>query len=154
VKQLLDRALSRPSEIDDALGVPDHGGIRTIHRSDELTVLQLVWPPHVHLFPHDHQMWAANGIYGGREDNTFYRRTADGLVASGGKQLGSGESVLLGSEAIHAVVNPSDSFAAALHVYGGDFFATPRSQWDPESLEESPFDIEAVKAILAQEPAG
>jgi hypothetical protein len=29
----------------------------------------------------------------------------------------------------------------AIHVYGGDFFATPRSEWDPESLLEGPYDI-------------
>lgn len=151
VKEVLDRALADPSAIDDALGLPNRGGIVTLHRSDDLTVLQLVWPPHVHLFPHDHRMWAANGIYGGSEDNTFYRRTPEGIVTSGGKRLGSGESVLLGSEAIHAVVNPSGSFAAALHVYGGDFFATPRSQWDPETLTEAPFDIEAVRAVLGDD---
>ena len=40
--------------------------------------------------PHNHQMWAAIGIYGGQEDNTFYRRDPDdrrSLIESGGKQL-------------------------------------------------------------------
>lgn len=151
VKHELDRVLTRPSEIDAALGVPKRGGIIPLYRSDDLTILQLVWPPHIRLFPHDHQMWAANGIYGGREENTFYRRTPEGIVPSGGKELSSGESVLLGSDAVHAVVNPSSSYSAALHVYGGDFFAAPRSQWDPETLSESPFDIESVRAILEVE---
>ncbi|MCA1696687.1 MAG: hypothetical protein LC749_19295, partial [Actinobacteria bacterium] len=73
-KELLDRALSDPASIDEALGVPDRGGVVPLHRSDDLTILQIVWPPRVSLFPHEHRMWAANGIYGGREDNTFYRR--------------------------------------------------------------------------------
>ena len=30
----------------------------------------------------------------------------------------------------------------ARHVYGGDFFAAPRSEWDPESFEERPYNIE------------
>ena len=28
------------------------------------------------LFPHDHAMWAVIGIYGGREDNIFWKRTS------------------------------------------------------------------------------
>jgi hypothetical protein len=33
-------------------------------------------------------------------------------------------------------------------VYGGDYFATPRSQWDPQTLEETEFDVEQVKRVL------
>jgi hypothetical protein len=32
--------------------------------------------------------------------------------------------------------------AGAIHVYGGDFFAASRSEWDPETLLEQPFDME------------
>ena len=28
------------------------------------------------IYPHDHRMWAAIGIYAGEEDNAIYRRTA------------------------------------------------------------------------------
>jgi predicted metal-dependent enzyme (double-stranded beta helix superfamily) len=55
VKELVERAISRPSDLDDALTPPTRGGFRTLHRSAELTVLQFVWPPHVVLFPHDHR---------------------------------------------------------------------------------------------------
>ena len=34
-------------------------------------------------------------------------------------------------------------------MYGGDFFATPRSQWDADTLEEAPWDIEAVRDAFA-----
>ena len=150
VKEVLERAIARPSEIDEALGSPERGGIVTLHRSQELTVLQVLWPPRVNLYPHEHRMWAANGIYGGSEDNTFYRRVSGGIVASGGKELDTGESVLLGSDAIHSVLNPSVRYTAALHVYGGDYFATPRSQWDPTSLVEEPFDVQHLKRVLAE----
>ena len=150
VKEVLVRALTRPAGIDQALGVPDRSGLITLYRSPELTVLQVVWPPGVSLYPHEHRMWAANGIYGGREDNIFYRRSPDGIVASGGKSLDPGEAVLLGSDAIHSVVNPRASHTAAIHVYGGDYFATPRSQWDPDTLTERPFDVEHLKRVLAE----
>ena len=29
-----------------------------------------------------------------------------------------------------------------LNVYGGDFFSTPRSEWDPKTLEEQPYDVQ------------
>lgn len=149
-KELLGRALADPGAIDEALGVPERGGVVALHRSDDLTVLQIVWPPRVSLFPHDHRMWAANGIYGGREDNTFYRRGLHGIVPSGGKTLDTGDVVVLGREAIHAVVNPRRTYTAAIHVYGGDFFATPRSQWDSDTLTEEPFDIAHLKQVLSE----
>jgi predicted metal-dependent enzyme (double-stranded beta helix superfamily) len=148
VKELVERAVARPDQIDAALGTAARGGFRCLHRSDTMTVLQFVWPPGVELFPHDHRMWAANGIYGGGEDNTFYRRTPGGLRTSGGKQLKAGDVALLGADVIHAVANPNRGYTAAIHVYGGDYFATPRSQWDPTTLQEQPFDVEAVRRTL------
>ena len=35
------------------------------------------------IYPHEHRMWAVIGLYGGREDNTFYRRSPQGLVVAG-----------------------------------------------------------------------
>lgn len=153
VRELVERAVSSPREIDAALGVASEGGLRCLHRAPDLTVLQVVWPPGAELFPHDHRMWAANGIYAGVEENSFYRRTDGGLQRAGGKSLHAGEVALLGTEAIHAVANPSRSYTAAIHVYGGDFFNTPRAQWDPQTLIEAPFDIEAVRAVLADADA-
>jgi len=153
VKEVVERAVAQPSQIDAALGTACKGGFRTLHRSATMTVLQFVWPPGVQLFPHDHRMWAANGIYGGGEDNTFYRRTPQGLQTAGGKQLEAGDVALLGAEVIHAVANPNRAYTAALHVYAGDYFATPRSQWDPTTLEEQPFDVEAVRRVLDEADA-
>ena len=35
-----------------------------------------------------------------------------------------------------------------LHAYGGDLFGTPRSNWDPETHEEIPFDWRKVSSDL------
>jgi predicted metal-dependent enzyme (double-stranded beta helix superfamily) len=148
VKEVVERAVSRPDEIDAALSVATKGGMRTLHHSPDLTVLQFVWPPRVVLFPHDHRMWAANGIYGGSEDNTFYRRTEHGIEETGGREFGAGHVALLGSEVIHGVANPHRTYTAALHVYGGDFFGTPRSQWSHGPIDEEPFDVEEVRKLL------
>jgi predicted metal-dependent enzyme (double-stranded beta helix superfamily) len=92
--------------------------------------------------PHDHRMWAVIGIYGGREENIFYRRDKDGLKRHGTKELHAKDTTPLGAAIIHAVTNPLDQITAAIHVYGGDFFATPRSEWDPGTLVEQPYDVE------------
>lgn len=148
VKEVVGRAVSQPAELERSLGVASRGGFRCLHRTASLTVLQFVWPPGVRLFPHDHRMWAVIGIYGGGEDNTFFRRADDGIAVSGGKRLEAGEVTILGDAVIHAVANPYRSHTAAIHVYGGDYFATPRSQWDPVTLREEPFDAEAVRRAL------
>ena len=65
VKEVVECAVAQPDEIDRALSVASKGGMRSLHHSHDLTIIQFVWPPGVVLFPHDHRMWAANGIYGG-----------------------------------------------------------------------------------------
>ncbi|HEY6318901.1 MAG TPA: hypothetical protein VI462_13580 [Acidimicrobiia bacterium] len=148
IKEQVERAVADPSGVDGALGVAACGGFRTLHRTPSLTVLQFVWPPGVQLFAHDHRMWAVIGIYGGGEDNTFYRRAASGLDKAGGKRLEVGDVTVLGDSVIHAVANPHRTYTAAIHVYGGDYFGTPRSQWDPVTHVEQPFDAEAVRRVL------
>jgi predicted metal-dependent enzyme (double-stranded beta helix superfamily) len=154
VKEVVARAVSAPGDVEAALGPPTAGQLTALHRSDDLTVLHVVWPPGVRLFPHDHKMWAANGIYGGHEDNTLFRRVAPGgpIEPSGGRQLDAGDVILLGDDAIHAVTNPRRTWTGAIHVYGGDYFAVPRSQWDPDTLVEEPFDVERVRQVLSQPP--
>ena len=145
VKEVLERGVR---EIGDAVEKPASGWLDIWHLSPTLTVLNAVWPPGMTLYPHDHRMWAAIGIYGGREDNTFYRRRDEGLIASGGKDLRQGDVVLLGDDTIHAVHNPLRRYTGAIHVYGGDFVNTPRSQWPPETLLEEPYDLVAVRALF------
>ena len=159
VKELMERTVSMPGEVETALGTPTAGGITTLHRSADLTILNVIWPPGMTIFPHDHRIWAVIGIYGGQEDNTFFRRSPQGLDRAGFKALDTKDSVALGPEAIHAVNNPRNVLTGAIHIYGGDFFVEPRSEWDPDSLEERPYDMdhamrafsEANAAWLAQQ---
>jgi predicted metal-dependent enzyme (double-stranded beta helix superfamily) len=115
----------------------------------DLTILNIVWTPGMSVYPHDHRTWALIGLYGGREDNTFYRRSPEGLQVACGKQLETGETTLLGKSVIHAVQNPLRVFTGAVHVYGGDFFGTPRSDWDPETLKERPYEVERARKVFA-----
>jgi len=152
VKELMERTMTRHTEVEAALGMPTKGEVITLHHSPELTVLNVIWAPHMSIFPHDHQLWAVIGIYGGQEGNTFYRRNTKGpgLVQAGFKELQEKEAVVLGKDAIHAVHNPRRVFTGAIHVYGGDFFAQPRSEWDLETGEEKPYSVERAMSAFAE----
>jgi predicted metal-dependent enzyme (double-stranded beta helix superfamily) len=149
IKDLLERTVADPSEVEAALGTPREGTIGVLHHAPDLTILNVVWTPGMSVYPHDHRMWAVIGLYGGREDNTFYRRCPEGLQAAGGKQLETGNVAVLGQSIIHAVANPLRVFTGAIHIYGGDFFATPRSEWDRETLQERPWDPARARKIFA-----
>ena len=102
------------------------------------------------MHPHNHLMWAIIGIYGGQEDNTFYKRATDGLEITSAKRLVTGDAAPLGVPVIHSVHNPLDKITAAIHVYGGDFFNTPRSEWNPETHQEHPYDVEHTKRVFEE----
>src|SRR5687767_6602731 len=144
IRELVARAVSDPKAVLRTLGEPKRAGVNTLYRADDLTILNLCWGPRMVFKPHDHRMWAVIGIYGGCEQNTFFRRDENGLTRHGIKQLGARDTIPLGSTIIHAVTNPLDQITGAIHVYGGDFFATPRSEWHPETFEEQPYDTAAT----------
>ena len=144
IKELLERAVSKPAEVADALQADP--GVAVLHRSDELTVLSVVVPAgQPKTPPHDHRMWALVGIYGGQEDNEFFRRDAAGLVESGGRSILVSDTLAMGDDTIHAIRNPLDHSAlAAIHVYGGDLVAAERSMWVEPDFIEAPYDAKKV----------
>ena len=148
IREILERVIATPSELERTLGTPREGAITPLHHDRDLTILNVIWTPGMVTYPHDHRMWALIGLYGGREDNTFYRRSRQGLEIAGGKQLETGDTEVLGSMVIHAVANPLRVFTAAIHIYGGDFFGTPKSDWDPETLQERPFDVARARKLF------
>jgi len=87
IKEILERTVSSPLGVEAALGTPRLGRVVTLHHDRDLTILDVVWTPGMEVPPHNHRMWALIGLYGGREDNTFYRRSAEGLRRAGSKQL-------------------------------------------------------------------
>jgi len=48
------------------------------------------------------------------------------------------------------VTNPLTRFTGAIHIYGGDFFAVPRSEFDADTLEERPYDVEKTKRLFLE----
>ena len=149
VREVLAETLRRASEVAGVLG-RSTGGLEVLFNSPELTVLNVVWAPRMSIYPHDHRMWAVIGIYGGAEDNTLFRRGPNGIVRSGVKELRERDVFSLGADAIHSVDNPMRRFTGAIHVYGGDFVNQPRSQWDPDTLAEQPYDAVQVRSVFAE----
>lgn len=153
IRELVAEAVSTPAHVVRALGEPQRAGVGVLYRADDLTILNLCWGPRMEFKPHDHRMWAVIGIYGGREQNFFYRRSEHGLEPHGLKELHTQDTVPLGESVIHAVTNPLDQITGAIHVYGGDFFAVPRSEWNPQTLEEFPYDVAGTLQAFADSNA-
>lgn len=116
-----------------------------IHRSDSLTLLAAALPPGFSAGPHNHNIWSVVSVCAGQEDNQFFQRDGNGL-----KQCGEASVVAPGvlsndADVIHAIRNPLDTPLLVLHAYGGDLFATSRSNWDPETQKEIPYVWEKVR---------
>lgn len=153
VREVLRRAVADHAAVLDGLGEPAEAGLDVLHNAPDLTIFAAKWAPRMALVPHDHRMWALIGIYTGREDNILWRREQDSVRARGASVLFPGDVAALGPDAIHSVTNPLERFTGGLHIYGGDFFATPRSQWDPETLAEAPSDGATIRAMFDRENA-
>lgn len=154
VRGIVARAVSDPSALAETFGEPLQGGVHTILRSPELTILNALWPVGQIVMPHEHALWAVVGVYAGREDNILWCRIpgdADGRIEpAGALSLGEKDVAVFGPDDIHSVVNPAPRVTAAIHVYGGDFFAVPRSEWDPDSLHEKPYDMDKLLRMFTE----
>jgi len=145
VRDVVARAVSDPTSVLKGLGEPTRAMLTPLYRSEDLTILNIIWAPYMTLQPHNHNMWGVIGIYTGREDNIYWRRVPGGggrLEAAGAKALGQGDTDPMGRDIIHSVTNPIPRLTAAIHVYGGDFFGAERSEWDPETLDEQRWEPE------------
>jgi predicted metal-dependent enzyme (double-stranded beta helix superfamily) len=153
-QEVVARAVADPAAVLTAVGESRRAVIETIHRSPELTILNVIWGAKMTIRPHDHRMWAVIGVYTGREDNIFWRRLPDEasgrIEAAGARALSVTDAVPLGRDLIHSVTNPIPRLTGAIHVYGGDFFAIDRSEWNPESLREQRYDVAETMRLFEE----
>jgi predicted metal-dependent enzyme (double-stranded beta helix superfamily) len=152
MKDVVAHAVREPPALLRALGDPKKPGVHVLHRSPELTVLNAIWAPLQFASPHEHRLTAVIGMYGGREDNMFWRRTPRGSGAqielAGGQALATGDTALLGPDIVHSVINPLGRLSGAIHVYDGDFFGIERSMWEPETLSSKACRRRAQTSVL------
>jgi predicted metal-dependent enzyme (double-stranded beta helix superfamily) len=146
VREVVARAVSDPAGVLAGLGEPRRAEVQKLYHAPDLTILNVIWGPRMTIMPHNHLMWAVIGVYTGRENNIFWRRLAGEaggkIEAAGAKSLGERDAEPLGRDIIHTVTNPLPRLTGAIHVYGGDFFAVTRSEWDPETLLEGRYDVD------------
>jgi predicted metal-dependent enzyme (double-stranded beta helix superfamily) len=145
IRELLERVMTDPATVMKTLGEPDAAGVKPIYCGEDVTIYNVVWAPLMTILPHDHRTWAVIGVYTGAEDNVYWRRVGDDagerrIEAAGARSLRAGDVEPLGRDIVHSVVNPISRLTGAVHVYGGDFGAIARSEWDPETLSERPYD--------------
>lgn len=157
VREIAARAVSDPGAVLAGLGEPQRAGITPLFQSDKLTVLNVVWGPHMIVPPHDHDMWAVIAVYTGREDNIFWRRISDEdgatIEAAGAKSLSVKDAEPLGRDIVHSVLNPIGRLTGAIHLYGGDFLETAHREWDPETHREHRYDFETARRRFEQSNA-
>ena len=154
VREVVRRALADSAAVVRGIGEPKQGGLDVLHRSAELTVLKVLWPAGMIVLPHNHGLWAVIGVYNGREDNIIWRQLPEDahgrIEAAGAHTLATGDTIAFGTDVIHSVVNPLGRVTGGIHVYGGDFFSVNRSEWDPDTLREKPYDMEKVLRMFAR----
>jgi predicted metal-dependent enzyme (double-stranded beta helix superfamily) len=150
VREVVARAVSEPGSVLKWLGEPKRGEVQKLYHSPGLTILNVIWAPYMTIYPHNHRMWAVIGVYTGREDNIFWRKKDQRVEAAGAQALCVRDTAPLGPEIIHSVTNPIPRLTGAIHVYGGDFFAMERSEWDPETLLEGRYDAQKTMRHFEQ----
>jgi len=158
VREVVARAVAEPAAIVKALGEPRFAGVDVLYRGEDVTIFNVIWAPLMTILPHDHRTWAVIGVYGGREDNVYWRRLGgeagqSRIEAAGARSLSTGDAEPLGRDIIHSVTNPIARLSGAIHVYRGDFVAISRSEWDPESLIERPYDQDKNFRMFAEADA-
>src|SRR4030095_9679554 len=120
IREIVARAVADPSAVQKAITEPYRAEVQILHRSADLTILNVVWGPRMTVMPHNHEMWAVIGIYSGREDNILWRRlpgeARTRIEAAGAKALSERDAFLLGHDIIHSVTNPIGRLTGAIHV--------------------------------------
>ncbi|MBF6560684.1 MAG: hypothetical protein IVW56_10360 [Candidatus Binataceae bacterium] len=135
VEEIVRRAVAEPPIVTDP------GRFQVLHDEPGLTLLHVVVRAGFISPPHDHRTWAVIGVYHGQEDNSFYKLIGDSraIEPAGGRSVGEGEILTLGTDAIHRIANPRSDDLIALHVYGRNVLKIDRSAWDPITMRERPY---------------
>lgn len=149
VTEALDAFLHQP-RLEQQLGRADRSTYEALYRGPDILVLHGVVPPTPRpVDPHDHRLWAVIGVYHGQENNQLFARTAGATLEPTERfSVRAGEIRQLDASTIHSVQAAGGRYLGAVHVYGGDLFATPRSTW--HDGVEQPNDESALPALFGR----
>ncbi len=147
VAALLREAIERPADLAEALsGYTNIANLEDliVHRSPTLTLLNGLFPPGFTAAPHNHNLWSVIAVYAGQEDNVFFEKDGARLVPTRRVSVKAPGVISNAADVIHSIHNARDVDLRALHAYGGDLLATPRSSWNAETHVETPYDWRKV----------
>src|SRR5262245_34394374 len=122
VREAVARAVSDPPSVLKGLGEPKRAGVQKLYHAPDLTILNVIWAPHMTFVPHNHRMWAVIGIYTGREDNIFWHRIRGDqggkLQAVGAWGRAAKDAEPLGHKIMHSVTDRMTGLTGELHGNG------------------------------------
>jgi predicted metal-dependent enzyme (double-stranded beta helix superfamily) len=114
--------------------IPQEGIDHIVFEDETLTVVTVDVNPGVEQPPHEHLMPAIIGVFEGAEVHRFYSRGADGISRSGGRTVGVGDVLSLGSESVHAIASADQTWCRGIHVYLGSLSSAKRMMFHPETF--------------------
>ena len=113
-----------------------------------LSLFSLVVPPGSMTPVHDHLAWGLVGLYGGNQDEEFYRPREGGLDVLRRRPLGRGDfyALLPPQNDIHRVRTTSDVTSVSIHLLANDTGCVARHTFDEQTGEARPFRSGYVNA--------
>ena len=144
LEQLVAEPTALAAQIPEPVERPDGsvaGFDELLFEDDSLTVFVVHSAPGIQQPPHDHLVSAVIGVYEGIEEQRYFRRHGGSLVPSGAADIGPGDVLTLGPNAVHAI-SASGRWCRAVHVYLGALSSIERSLFDPDTFDEEPMTVE------------
>ncbi len=138
VREIMISALRDPLAVQQAMA-GFSGEEEILFEDDSLTVMYCGFDPAKHVPPHDHRMNVTIGVYAGGEVNHFYLAGERGLERRSSRELGPGDVMQMGPDAIHSVETSGDGFSYAIHVYLGRLKQVERALYDWDDGTPIPF---------------
>jgi predicted metal-dependent enzyme (double-stranded beta helix superfamily) len=142
-------ALVHRASLRSAIASGEGLRVSVLCEGPELTVVQFVTPKGFAFPPHDHAMVSAVGVYAGAEENVYYEADSAGLRETRRHLVSAGDVAVHAADVIHSIASAGEEPLAALHVYGGDFFRAPRSEWRGSPFARHDYDTARLRALAA-----
>lgn len=116
-----------------------------------LSLFSLVVPAGAMTPVHDHLAWGLVGVYGGKQDEEFYRPGGGGLELLRRRPLDPGDfyTLLPPRDDIHRVRTTSQETSVSIHLLANDTGCVWRHTYDERTGEASPFRSGYVNAACA-----
>ena len=128
---------------------PEQGfGVHVLHEEPKHGpwIVAVAWLPHRGAPPHNHGTWAVVAGVDGAERNTLWRRRGEKLERQAEEVIGPRQVTAFLGNAIHSVINEGPHTSLSLHVYGRNLNCVERSQFDPDTGNETPFKLKLQQA--------